>query len=97
SGGGPLHFRLKLVQLFLHEGGEASSGRKPDVIGMQDVALGDCVRDVGRQLRIGRTVTDKQQVGIRRARDLQTTELYGSILHTGRGEFAIETCSLVAR
>src|ERR1035437_7441784 len=97
SGGGALHFGFELFHLLLHEGGEAGSGGKADVIGVQDVALGDGVGDIGRKLRIWRAVADEQQVGVGRARDFQVFELHWSILHAGGEEFAVESCTLKVR
>ena len=66
-----LHLGPQLFHLLFHEGGEAGGGAEADVVGVLDVALGDCVGHVRRQFRVGRAVADQQQVGVGRARHLQ--------------------------
>ena len=84
GGGGALHFGLELFHLLFHEGGEAGAGAEADVIGVLDVAIGDAVGDIGGQFGIWRTVADEQQIGIRRARDLELLENDRSVLRRAR-------------
>jgi len=54
-----------------------------------DVAVGDSVGDIRGQFRIGRPEADKQQVSVRRARDLELAESDGGILRAGAGKLGL--------
>ena len=82
----PLHLGLQLFQLLLHVAGHLRSGLKANVISMTDVAPGNLIDDVGRQLRIRRAVTDQQQKGMQRTGDFQALQFNGRVLEPGGEE-----------
>ena len=70
---GALHLDLQLIQLPLHEGGQAGRAAHADVVAVFQIRLRDGIGRVRRQLRIVGAVADQHQIGVGRARHPQTS------------------------
>ena len=76
-GPGRFHIGAQFIQLVLHEGGKSLRAADPKIVGVLNIRSGDAIGDFGRQVSVGRTIGNLQNVRVRRMRHLHPFQAQG--------------------